>query len=134
MSIYLPYDEDGLIEIEISITQNEDYDWVVEAEILQNLVFPDQDDPRRLARFVDYSGSYKGCMSPVDDRWVPELPNRNDDGIGCVSYVQLVLPSQDKAQEAYNGILADLDEYILSMKAMADDQMQEAETLWIEPA
>lgn len=132
MSIYLPFDEDGLIEIEISLTQNEDYDWVVEAEVLQNLVFPDQDSPRRLARFVDYSGSYKGVMTPVSDRWVPMLPQRNDDGIGCLKHVRLVLHDQAKAQEAYNGILADLDEYILTMKAMADDQLEEAETIWIE--
>jgi hypothetical protein len=132
MSIYLPFDEDGLIEIEISITQNEDYDWVVEAEILQNLVFPDQDDPRRLMRFTDYSGSYKSVMSPVDDRWVPALPNRNEDGVGCLKHIQLVLPTQAKAQEAYNGILADLDEYILTMKAMDDSQLEEAETIWIE--
>ena len=134
MSIYLPFDEDGLIEIEISVTQNEDYDWEVEAQVLQNLVFDDQDDPRRLARFVDQSGSFSHIMSPVDDMWTPLLPNRNDEGMGCLDHIRFVLSDHDKAQEAYNGILADLDEYILSKKAMADDQMVEAETLWIEPA
>lgn len=131
MSVYLPFGEDGLIEIEISLQQNEDRYWEVEAEVLQNKVFEDQDDPRRLARFVDQSGHFSHIMSPVDDRWVPMLPGRNSEGFGCLNHIRLVLTTYEKAKETYDGILADLDEYILSKKAMADDQMEEAETFWI---
>jgi len=131
MSTYLPYGEDGLIELEISLTQNEDYKWVVEAEILQNKVFQDQDSPQVLARFVDRSGSFSHVASPMDDKWVPVLPDRNEEGYGSLRHIKLVLSTQAEAQESYDGILACLDEYIMTMKAMTDEHMEEAETVWI---
>lgn len=136
--VYLPYDEDGLIELEVSLVQNEDYEWILDFEIFENKVFEDQDDPRKLCRFVEHRGRFSHVMTPADDKSVPALPEVNSDGMGCMKRVRLIFKDEqdpdraaEKAHETYEGVLFDLDEYIRAKKALADEHMVLADEIYI---
>jgi len=137
-TLYLPFDQDGLIELEIELSQNDDYDWILTAEVTQNLVFEDQDDPRRLCRFVDIYGRFSHVMSPADDVSVPALPAVNADNAGCMKKVRFIfrdsdhgLSAADKAQETYNAILYDLDEYIRAKMLLKDENLELVDEIYL---
>lgn len=136
--VYLPYDEDGLIELEISLEQNASYEWILTVEIFENKVFEDQDDPRRLCRFVEHYGKFSHVMTPMDDKCVPRLPATNDESMGCMHKVRLIFKDDQnpdraaqQAYETYEGILFDLDEYIRAKKVLEDNHMELADEIYI---
>lgn len=136
MILYLPYDQDGLISIDIEIYQNEDYDWVLQAEILENQVFGLPDDQRSLHRFVDSRGCFSRVMSPMDDQMVPALPDRNEEQEGCIKKMRLTFSGRNAlrdAEETYNGILFDLDEYIRAKKLFEDQNMTDVREIYVVP-
>lgn len=67
--------------------------------------------------------------SPADDDGVPLYPTENEDGASRIDRLKIVLPSADLVEETVNGLLANLDEYIRSKKAL--EAMVDAEVLTV---
>lgn len=61
--------------------------------------------------------------TPYHDDCVPVYPTFNDDDETRVQSIELVCHSKALADEAYHGILADLDEYIRSKKALETSKL-----------
>jgi hypothetical protein len=83
-----------------------------------------------IARFCYYVGSnVLWVASPCDDDGVPVYPSTNEDGATRCDKIRVVVDDPQIIDETVNGILADLDEYIRSKKALAN--MQPAEVIVI---
>lgn len=119
---YHPFGDPQLLAVESTLTQDpESLKWVVEFRVVVNKLGD-------LHRFVDDDDQFSHVATPMDDRITPLLPARNDEGWGRLDHIRLRLPTQSQAQEAYNGILRSLDEYLSSKKALDDVNMVQTET------
>lgn len=123
---WLPFGSENIIEIELlhsfsTATQL----WTLTARCLSSTVGDTN-------RFCFLKGTNViWVASPLDDDGVPLYPQVNDEGSTRASKILITSDKEETILETMDGILADLDEYIRSKKALLD--MVDAELLTVVP-
>lgn len=85
-----------------------------------------------IARFCFAPGSRLFWVAtPADDHGVPLYPAKNNDGTARIDRIKVVSDSQETIAETISGVMADLDEYIRSVKAL--ENMVAAEIYIVRP-
>ena len=110
---WVPFGSEAVIEVDIT-TRALEGRYELEARCLTSRVGD-------IARFCYITGTnVLWVASPCDDDGVPVHPEVNSEGATRCDKIRVITDDPGILKETEAGILADLDEYIRSKKALAD--------------
>jgi hypothetical protein len=110
---WVPFESENMIEVDMT-TSVSDGKYSLQVKCLTSKVGD-------IARFCYFTASnVLWVASPADDDGIPVYPEVNSEGATRCDKINIVTDDQGLVESTSKGILADLDEYIRSKKALMD--------------